>query len=297
MRQEAWTSPHPMAWLPALALALAATGAWGQAASPAKTTKPAAAPAGAAMEPDQSALGCLIDASAAVEVGAPVIGVVESIAVERGDLIKKGQVLMRFEASVEKAAVALAQTKVNNQADIASARSQKAFAGKKARRTAELTEQKFLSSQARDQADTEASMADMRLEQALEQRALAINELQVAHAQLAQRTITSPITGVVVDRLVSVGERIENRPMFKLAQIDPLRVEVVLPASQFGAIKVGMNAKVLPDIQGTRALKARVAIVDRVIDASSNTFRARLALPNPDHALPSGLRCKVDFGS
>ena len=35
----------------------------------------------------------------------------------------------------------------------------------------------------------------------------------------------------------------------------------------------------------------------RVIDASSNTFRARLALPNPDHSLPSGLRCKVDFGS
>ena len=40
---------------------------------------------------------------------------------------------------------------------------------------------------------------------------------------------------------------------------------------------------------------ANVIVVDRVIDAASNSFRVRLELPNPDNALPPGLRCKVEF--
>jgi membrane fusion protein, heavy metal efflux system len=36
-------------------------------------------------------------------------------------------------------------------------------------------------------------------------------------------------------------------------------------------------------------------VVDRVIDAASNSFRVRLELPNPNYQLPPGLRCKVDF--
>ena len=258
------------------------------AASTAPSVRTAATPA---------ALGCLIEASAIVEIGASVIGVLDSIAVERGDIVKKGQVLAQLEANVERAAVTLAQTKVRNQADILSARSQKDYAAKKAVRTAELTELKFVSDQAREQADTEASMADMRLAQALEQRRIATQELALAQAQLAQRTVQSPLNGVVVDRYTSVGERIENRPILKLAQIDPLRVEVVLPAAMFTLIKNGMQARVLPELQGMKPQTATVAIVDRVIDAASNTFRARLTLPNPDLGLPSGVRCKVEFGT
>ena len=151
--------------------------------------------------------------------------------------------------------------------------------------------------QAREQADTESSMADMKLVQAIEQRSVAAQELAMAKAQLAQRTVASPISGVVVDRYASAGERIENRPLLKLAQIDPLRVEVVLPASQFKSVHAGMKANVVPDLAGTKPQVATVAIVDRVIDAGSNTFRARLTLPNRDLGLPPGVRCKVDFGN
>ena len=99
---------------------------------------------------------------------------------------------------------------------------------------ARLTEENFIAPQARDQAETEAAIAGTRLAQALEQRTMADKELALARAQLAQRTIASPLSGVVVERYASTGERIENRPLLKVAQIDPLRVEVVLPSSQFG---------------------------------------------------------------
>ncbi len=256
---------------------------------------PAPALAAAAAPSPTAALGCLIDASAVVEVGTSVSGVLQAVLVERGDVVHKGQVLAQLEANVERAAVSLAQTRLKNQADILSARSQKDYADRKAVRTAELTTLKFVSDQAREQADTEASLATMKVAQALEQQTLAGQELALARAQLAQRTIASPISGVVVERYTSVGERIENRPILKIAQIDPLRVEVVLAASQFNAIRVGKTARVMPELPGAQPLMATVSIVDRVVDAASNTFRARLMLPNRDLGVPSGVRCKIDF--
>ncbi len=243
------------------------------------------------------ALGCLIEASAVADVGTPVIGVIEEVLVERGDPVQRGQELARHENRVERAAVTLAQQKVANTAELRAARSQISFADKKAERTATLTELNFVSGQAREQAETEAEMARMRLAQAVEQRELALKELEMARAQLQQRTLVSPLTGVVVDRLVSPGERVENRPVFRIAQIDPLRVEVVLPSALFGRIAVGAVARVVPDLPGSPPHEARVTIVDRVVDAGSNTFRARLSLPNPDQQLPAGVRCRVEFGS
>ncbi len=42
---------------------------------------------------------------------------------------------------------------------------------------------------------------------------------------------------------------------------------------------------------------ATVAVVDKVIEGASNTFRARLSLPNANNALPAGLRCKADLST
>lgn len=280
----AWAGPPAAAPAPAIAAA---------AAPPVAA---AATPALAAPRSATTALGCLIEASAVAEVGTPVIGIIENVLVERGDFVKRGQVLAHHENRVERAAVTLAQQKVANSAELRAAKSQINFAHKKAERTATLTDLNFVSGQAREQADTEATMARMRLAQAVEQRDLAVQELEMARAQLQQRTITSPLNGVVVDRLVSPGERVENRPVFKIAQIDPLRVEVVLPSALFGRIAVGAVARVLPDLPGSKTHEARVAIVDRVVDAGSNTFRARLSLPNPTQQLPAGVRCRVEFG-
>ena len=40
---------------------------------------------------------------------------------------------------------------------------------------------------------------------------------------------------------------------------------------------------------------ARVKVVDRVVDAASGTFGVRLELPNPQGAVPAGVKCKVRF--
>lgn len=72
-----------------------------------------------------------------------------------------------------------------------------------------------------------------------------------------------------------------------VARIDPLNVEVIVPAAHFGALRNGSTAKVVLDQPVGGTYTAKVVIIDQVIDAASGTFGVRLELPNPRSALPA----------
>ena len=81
----------------------------------------------------------------------------------------------------------------------------------------------------------------------------------------------------------------------KVAQIHPLRVEVIAPVTLFGKITFDTLAEILPEATVNGTYTAKVTVVDRVVDAASGTFGVRLDLPNPNYRLPAGLKCKVRF--
>ena len=91
------------------------------------------------------------------------------------------------------------------------------------------------------------------------------------------------------------GEVVDEQTILRVAQTDPLRAEVILPSQLFGLVQPGDPAEIIPEAPLDQALRAEVAIADRVIDGASGTFGVRLLLPNPDNALPAGLRCRVSF--
>ncbi len=125
---------------------------------------------------------------------------------------------------------------------------------------------------------------------------LADMELRKSTAEIARRTIRSPISGVVMERSLSTGEFAKQDPILKIAQLDPLRVEAFAPVSLLGKIVVGAEARVLPQAPVNGSYPAIVTVVDRVIDAASGTFGVRLELPNPNFLLSAGLKCKLRFG-
>jgi multidrug efflux pump subunit AcrA (membrane-fusion protein) len=130
-------------------------------------------------------------------------------------------------------------------------------------------------------------------------RELAELEARRSSELLAMRTLRSPFNGVVVEKLQSAGEMATtniNQPILKLARIDPLHVEVVLPVSEYGKIRTGMTGLVIPEKPIAGQYEARVKVVDRTVDAASGTFGARLELPNPRAAIPAGVKCRVRFG-
>lgn len=251
-----------------------------------------ALPAGAAQP-----LGCLIEAERITDVGSPVIGIVQSVEVERGERVAKGQVLAVLRATVERATLSVASSRADSSADLQAAVAAANFNRDRRVRAEDLFGQQFISQQALDQARTESDLADQKLAQAREQRQVSRQEREVAAAQLAQRVIRSPIDGVVAERFVSAGERVDDKPLLRIAKVDPLRVQLVVPVAMYSQVRIGGNANVLPELPGAVVVAARVTMVDKVVDPASNTFRVHLELPNRDGALPAGLRCKAEFGA
>ena len=241
------------------------------------------------------ALGCLIEPLRVSEVGSPVIGVIASTLVERGDRVRAGQPLATLRSDVERQSVAVAASKAQAVGELKAAEANAELARQKLARAVDLANQKFISSQALEQARAEAAVAENRLAQAREQRDVFAREHALSLAQLELRTIRSPISGIVVERYLSAGERVEEKAIYRVATVHPLRVEVVLPAAAYATVREGMNLTVLPDFPGATPRTARVTLVDKLIDGASNTFRVRMELPNADLSLPAGLRCKVEL--
>jgi len=187
-------------------------------------------------------LDCLIEPFVVVTVSSPAVGLLEQVAVDRGDIVAEGQVIAVLDSHVETATSAVEHAR------------------------ARLTNDR---------------LADL--------------ELRKSTAELARRTIKSPIPGVVTERSLSTGEFAKQDPILKIAQLDPLRVEAFAPVAMLGVITVGDEAQVIPQDPVNGSYAAKVTVVDKVIDAASGTFGIRLELPNPEFQLPAGLKCRLQF--
>jgi RND family efflux transporter MFP subunit len=234
----------------------------------------------------------LIQPNQVVEIGAPMEGIVDKVNVDRSSEVEAGQTLVALESSVERADVEKAQAMAKFRGEIGLQQANLEFDKRVHRRLKRLNS---VSAQDKDQAATEVELTRRRLEKARENSLLAEIELKKARAELSRCFIRSPISGVVVERYVSPGEYVDTKPLLRVAQIDPLRVEAIIPAEMFGKIKPGMTAAIVPELAQYGDLAAKVEIVDKVIDSASNTFGVRLELPNPEKKIPSGLRCEVRF--
>jgi len=237
---------------------------------------------------------CLLEPAQVVEIRASVEGVITAIHVQRGDTVRKGQVLVELQSGAERVALESARYRAQMEGQVASARARLEYAENKLARLNGLQQQNYASAQERDEADAEYRLAQSELQVALDNRELAKIEERRAQEQLALRTLKSPFSGVVVDRVLNPGDLAESgtgrKPLLKVAQIDPMKVDVVLPAAMFGRLKAGQKASVVAEVGGGR-YAATVRMVDKVIDAASGTFVARLELPNPKQQVPGGSRC------
>ena len=214
---------------------------------------------------------CLVEPYMLVNVGSPIDGVLEQVMVNRGDQVHKGQVVAKLQSGVETAAVKLSKARVE-------------FARRKLERVETLFEKQLISAQEKDELATEVRLHE--------------EELKRDEENLKLRTIVSPVDGVVVERRLAPGEviRTDKSVVLKLAQIDPLNVEVVAPAGLFKSVRVGMPGSVslAPFFKGRYV--AKVVVVDKVIDAASGTLGIRLQLPNPGNKIPAGIKCTVALG-
>ncbi len=213
-------------------------------------------------------IDCMIEPNLVVELSSPVEGVLESLLVDRSDEVKKGQIIGTLNSDIERVAVSTSKERLK----LITLENQRAN---------DLYRDKIITLSDKDKSDTEKKLSELDLLQ--------------AEANLDKRKIRSPIDGQIVSRYVNPGEFVETNPIFKIAQLDPLKIEVVSSINNFGKIYKGMIAEIVPEFGNYKGLYAKVIIVDKVIDAASGTFGVRLELDNKSHNIPGGLKCKAKF--
>jgi len=239
---------------------------------------------------------CLIQPKMLLKLGSPVPSLISEVLVDRGAVVKKGDVLARLESSAEEAAMALAEARAANDSTVLSARAKLEFQRRKEGRATQLRQTNAIAVSAADEAETSARVAESELNEAEVNINLAQLDMARSAALLRLRTILSPIDGVVVERRLGPGEyAFDQAHLLTVAQINPLIVEVFVPLREFGKIQVGMSAEVIPEQPVGGRYQATVTVVDKVFDAASATIGIRLELPNPDYSLPAGLKCQVHF--
>lgn len=248
-----------------------------------------------AAEPD-GAFACLIEPKMVLKLGTSVPGLISEVLVDRGDFVKKGEVIARLDSGVEAATVTLAKARAANDAAVQSAQAKLYYQQRKAARAIELRRNDNIALSTADEAETGARVAATELHEAQVNQQIAQLELSRSSELLNQRTIRSPIDGVVMKRTLGPGEyAYDQSHLMTIAQIDPLNVEVFVPLSEFGKVHAGMSAEVYPEDPIGGKYAARVTVVDQVFDAASATIGIRLDLANPKHDLPAGLKCRVRF--
>ena len=248
---------------------------------------------------DFSGYSCMIEPHSVTELSTREEGVLEEVLVRRGDIVRKGQVVAKLESSLEKIALEFAEARAKMKGDVESKQAALDYMLRQRDRITELYKDNAISFNDKDKADTDVRLAETELQVALDNQRLMEIERDRSARRLDLRSIRSPVDGVIVEILLVPGESVEDRAreIMVIAEVDPLNVEIILPADQFGSVQVGTSAEITPLLAGEAVRFADVSVVDRTIDAASDTFGVQLQLENKDYAIPGGIRCNISFGS
>jgi HlyD family secretion protein len=224
-----------------------------------------------------------------VNVGTQVSGRVSRIYVDFNDEVKEGQLLLELDDSLFKAQIEEAQGSVNN------ARAALELAQADEARMRALYEQEYVSRQELDQAVQALKSARAQLETARAQ-------LRRHQTNLDYSIIRSPVSGVVVERAVDVGQTVaasfQTPTLLTIAQdLSKMQIDSSFAEADIGNIKVGQKARFTVDAYPTRTFEGVVKQVRLNPTITSNvvTYNVVVAVDNPDFILLPGMTAYVNI--
>jgi RND family efflux transporter MFP subunit len=240
---------------------------------------------------------CLIRPTNVYKLSMSTQGTLAHVDVERADKVKKGQIVAQLESAVEEAQIAEAKERASTDAIIALKTAVYEAAAAKVERQRKLNVIAVSSAQTLEDAQSAAAVAKGEVEQAELDKKLAGLEVQRLEATLERRILRAPANGVVASVDLHTGEFADpTNPVATISEVDPLKVDLYLPASAYPIVSAGTRTRITPmEPSGAAAADAVVATKDPQIDASSGLFLVQLKLPNPDGAILAGVACSVRF--
>ncbi|MCE9687783.1 efflux RND transporter periplasmic adaptor subunit [Shewanella sp. AS16] len=210
-----------------------------------------------------------LEAPQEAKVVSRIAGLIQSIAVEEGDRVRKGQVLAVIDAKRQKYDLDRSEAEVK-------------IIEQELNRLKKMSNKEFISADA-------MSKLEYNLQAAIAKRDLAALQVQESH-------VTSPIDGVIAKRYVKTGNMAQEfEELFYVVNQDELHGIVHLPEQQLQSLRLGQDAQVYTGKQHGQAIAAKVLRISPIVDAQSGTFKVTLAVPNQDSSLKAGMFTRVEL--
>lgn len=214
-----------------------------------------------------------------ISVGTQISGIVKKLYVDFNDKVKKGQVLLELDDSLSRAQIQQSQASVRNaQASVDLAKANEA-------RMRELYNQEFVSKQELDTAVQALRSAKAQMDSArgLEKR---------DQTNLNFTIIRSPVSGIVVNRVVDVGQTVaasfQTPTLIQIAQdLSKMQIDTSFAEADIGNIKVGQKARFNVDAFPNRNFEGTVKQVRLNATNTSNvvTYDVVISVDNSDQVL------------
>jgi len=213
--------------------------------------------------------------SSSVAADAP--GKVIETLVERGTLVKRGQLLVRLDAS--EAALGRAEA----EAGVDAARTQEHSASLECERAERLFANEVISRAAYEKAKAGCDGAGSNL-------TAASVRASRASKRLGDSLIRAPFSGVVVERFVSVGEYVApGSRIARIIQVDPMRVELSVPEVLSGAVSQGQTVSFTVASLPEEHFPATIRFVGPAVEDHSRNLTVEAVIDRPDPRLRPGM--------
>ncbi len=224
-----------------------------------------------------------------ISVGTQVSGRVSKLYVDFNDHVEKGQILLELDDALFTSQIAQSEGNVRNaQASVELARANEA-------RMRSLFTQEYVSKQELDQ-------SVQALKSALAQLDTARGQLRRDQTNLSYSIIRSPVSGVVVDRVVDVGQTVaasfQTPTLIKIAQdLSKMQIDSSFAEADIGNIKVGQKAKFNVDAFPNRNFEGIVKQLrlNPTVTATVVTYNVVVSVDNPDKILLPGMTAYVNI--
>lgn len=224
-----------------------------------------------------------------ISVGTQVSGIVKKLYVDFNDEVKKDQILLELDNSLFMAQIAQSQGSVrNNQASVELAQANE-------RRMRELYSQEFVSKQELDTAVQVLKSAKAQLD-------TARGQLTRDQTNLNFTIIRSPVSGIVVNRVVDVGQTVaasfQTPTLIQIAQdLSKMQIDTSFAEADIGNIKVGQKVKFNVDAFPNRNFEGVVKQVRLNSTNTSNvvTYNVVVSVDNSDQVLLPGMTAYVNI--
>ena len=282
---------------------IAAAGAawWFMRTPPAPPPPPSGVVALADVTQSVQAAGVL-QAKTKVDVGAQVSGQVQTIHIELGQQVKKGDLLVSLDPELARSDVAQAEAAVVQASASIDSRKVDADAARRELKR----QQRLLAGQATSGNEAEKAELDLaRIEADLRGQAASIARLQAdldkKKVSLSYTRITAPMDGTVVNLPVQVGQTVisvQVTPIIlTLADLDTITVRTKVPEADIQAIKVGQAARFSTLSGEGKRYEGKVRVIQPVPERAGNAvfYNVLFDVDNRDRALFSDMTVQVDI--